>query len=158
MTPRLRKMPTLDKKNILVIDNDIDLLEVLHEILTSEGYSVDTAESGRQAVERSKTSVYDLALIDIILSDTEGTKLLDILREDMPKTIKIMMTGHPTVNNAIEALSKGASAFITKPIDPEGLLELVKDKLKKREQAENPDQDQVSQWLEDRMRSLELVT
>ena len=151
-------MPTLNNKNILVIDNDIDLLKVLREILTSEGYSVDTAESGRQAVERSKTSVYDLALIDIMLSDTEGIELLDILREDMPNTIKIMMTGHPTVNNAIEALNRGADAFITKPIDPEGLLELVKDKLKKREQAENPDQDQVSQWLEDMMRSLELVT
>ncbi|OGD45656.1 hypothetical protein A3K70_00955 [Candidatus Bathyarchaeota archaeon RBG_16_48_13] len=151
-------MPTLNNKNILVIDNDIDLLKVLREILTSEGYSVDTAESGRQAVERSKTSVYDLALIDIMLSDTEGIELLDILREDMPNTIKIMMTGHPTVNNAIEALNRGADAFITKPIDPEGLLELVKDKLKKREQAENLCQDKVSEWLEDRMRRLELVT
>ena len=151
-------MPTLNNKNILVIDNDIDLLKVLREILTSEGYSVDTAESGRQTVERSKTSVYDLALIDIMLSDTEGIELLDILREDMPNTIKIMMTGHPTVNNAIEALNRGADAFITKPIDPEGLLELVKDKLKKREQAENLCQDKVSEWLEDRMRRLELVT
>ena len=151
-------MQTLDKKNILVIDNDIDLLRVLRKILTSEGYSVDTAESGRQAVERSKTSVYDLALIDIMLSDTEGTQLLDILREDIPNTIKIMMTGHPTINNAIEALNRGANAFITKPIDPEGLLELVKDKLKKREQAENLDLDKVSEWLEDRMRRLELVT
>jgi two-component system, NtrC family, response regulator HydG len=148
----------MDKKSILVIDNDKGILSVLWEILTLEGYKVDTAESGREAIQKCRFNFYNVALIDIRLSDTDGVELLDALREDAPKTIKIMMTGYPTIENAVEALNKGANSYIVKPINPEELIKLVAKKLRAQEEEEDVDQDRISEWIEDRMRRLETIT
>ena len=148
----------MDKKSILIIDNEKGILSVLWEILTLEGYKVDTAESGREAIEKCRFNFYNLALIDIMLSDTNGVELLDSLREDAPKTIKVMMTGYPTIENAMEALNKGANSYIVKPIDPEHLSKLVADKLRRQEEEEDVDQDRISEWIEDRMRRLDAIT
>lgn len=145
----------MDKKTILIIDNERGILKVLRDILTSEGYNVDTAESGREALGKFRATFYNLALIDIKLSDMDGTELLDSIYEDMPNTIKIMMTGFPSADNAIEALNKRANAYILKPFHPEKLLKLVKEKLKEQEEAEYVNQDKFSEWIEDRMRRLE---
>jgi len=144
-----------EKKSILVVDDEKDILNSLKEILQSEGYSVDTAETGREAIEKSGANFYNLALLDIKLPDMEGTKLLTTMINNLPKMMKIMVTGYPSLENAVEALNLGADAYITKPVNPEELLKVVEEKLKEQEEAEKLTQDKVVEWIKTRVRKLD---
>jgi DNA-binding NtrC family response regulator len=104
-------------------------------ILQSEGLVVDTAENGKEAIEKSNTNFYNLALVDIRLPDIMGTDLLTKFRETVPPMVKIIVTGFPALQNAIEAVNKGANAYILKPADPQKLLDTVMVWLKKQEAA-----------------------
>jgi DNA-binding NtrC family response regulator len=111
---------------ILVIDDDESTRTTLAAILENEGYNVDTAENGREAIEKSNADLYRVALIDFRLPDMHGTELLTALRETTPKMAKIMVTGYPTLQNAIECVNKHADAYFTKPVDYENLLETIR--------------------------------
>ena len=121
---------------VLVVDDDRSILESFKSILRSKGYSVEAVESGREAIERSKAQVFDVALLDIKLEDMEGTKLLTTLHEDLPRMVKIMITGYPELENAIEALNMGADGYVIKPVKAEDLLKVVGEKVKERGEAE----------------------
>jgi len=116
----------LKKKRILIVDDDKSLLESLTKILQVEGYDIDTAETGREAIEKSKTQFYNLALLDIKLPDIDGTELLKLINDHIPRTSKIIITGYPSTENAIKSLNLEADAYFTKPIDPEKLVETVR--------------------------------
>jgi DNA-binding NtrC family response regulator len=118
---------------ILVIDDDESVRKVLTTILKEEGYVVDTAENGKEAIEKTKTNSYSLALIDVRLPDMEGTKLLAAINETSPKMVKIMVTGYPSMRSAIEAVNKGADGYILKPIKIENLLNTIKEHLQKQQ-------------------------
>jgi len=126
----------VEKKSILVVDDDKTILDSFKDLLQSRGYNVETAETGREAIEKSRARSFDLALLDIKLPDVEGTKLLITLHEKLPKMVKIMVTGYPSQKNAIEALNLGADAYVIKPVKPEELLKVVKKKLKEQREAE----------------------
>ncbi len=119
-------------KKILVVDDDNRILESLKAILESEGYTVETAETGEEAVKRNKNNFFDVALLDIKLPGIQGTELLEILHKESPRTVKIMMTGFPSLENAVASLKLGADAYIMKPVNPEKLLDVVKKKFKER--------------------------
>lgn len=91
------------KASILIVDDDEDICKTLRLILEGEGYTVDVAHSGKEAIEKSKVKAYNIALLDIVLPDMQGTQLLKKLRETTPKMVKIMVTGHPNLENAVEA-------------------------------------------------------
>jgi len=93
--------------------------------------------------------------LDIKLPDMEGTKLLTTMHEDLPKMIKIMITGYPSLENAVEALNLGADAYIIKPVKPEKLLALMQEKLQKQSQAEKMTEENVVEWIKTRARKLE---
>ena len=120
-------------KRILVVDDDYGILESLKAILESEGYTVETAESGEEAIKRNKKGFFDMALLDIKLPGMRGTELLEILHKESPRMVKIMMTGFPSLENAVASLKLGADAYIMKPVSPEKLLDVVKKKFKERE-------------------------
>lgn len=143
------------KKSILVVDDDKSILGSFKIILEAEGYDVDTAETGRAAIERSKTGYYNLTLLDIKLPDMDGTKLLTKLHNNVPKMMKVMVTGHASLDNAVISLNLGADAYVTKPVNPEDLLKVVDDKLREQESAKKMGQDQVNEWIETRIRKLE---
>lgn len=143
------------KKSILVVDDDKSILGSFKIILEAEGYDVDTVETGWDAIERSKTGYYNLALLDIKLPDMDGTKLLTKLHDNVPKMMKVMVTGHASLDNAVISLNLGADAYVTKPVNPEDLLKVVDDKLREQESAKNVGQDQVNKWIETRIRKLE---
>ena len=103
-------------------------------ILKSEGYLVDTAENGKEAIEKSNADLYGVALIDFRLPDMEGTELLTALRETTPRMVKIMVTGYPTVQNAIECVNKQADAYFTKPVDYENLLSTIRKLIQKQQE------------------------
>jgi DNA-binding NtrC family response regulator len=121
---------------ILIVDDDTQILKSFKTILESEGFSVDTAESGEEAVKKVKEGAFDAVLLDIKLPGIEGTDVLAILHEISPNIIKIMMTGFPSLDNAIASLKRGADAYIMKPVDPQNLLVVVKKKLEERDARE----------------------
>ena len=142
-------------KRILVVDDDDMIRDGFKAILESDGHHVDTAKSGLEALERTEGDIYNLALLDIKLPDIEGTELLVEMHEDTPRMMKIMVTGHATLENAVEALNLGADAFIMKPVKPKELLRVVEEKLKEQEDAEKMSEEKVAEWIEERVRKLE---
>src|SRR5674476_943297 len=95
-------------------------------ILEDEGYDVDLAASGKEGIEKSKETNYNIALLDIRLPDMEGVELLKLMKPTVPRTRKIMVTGYPSTQNAIYALNKNADAYLIKPVDIEKLLTTIK--------------------------------
>ena len=122
------------KARILVIDDDEGIRRVLSTVLEDAEYLVDTAKDGEDAIQRAATTAYDLALIDIRLPDMDGTKLLTKMKDSTPRTVKIVVTGYPTLQNAVQAVKKGADGYVTKPVDIEKLLETISYHLKQRKE------------------------
>jgi len=140
---------------ILIVEDDTNIRETLNTILQQRGYVTDTAKNGQEAIQKTKTKFFNLALLDIKLPDMEGTKLLTTIHETLPKMTKIMITGYPSLENAVEALNQGADAYIIKPVKPEQLLTLIKEKLEKQSQAEKMTEQKVTEWVKTRARKLE---
>lgn len=141
--------------SILIVDDDANIRETISLILEQKGYSTDTAENGKEAMEKAKTKYFNLALLDIKLPDMEGTKLLTMIHGTQPRMMKIMVTGYPSLENAVEALNYGADTYIIKPVKPDKLLALIKEKLEKQSQAETMTEDKVTDWIKTRVRKLE---
>jgi len=118
------------KKNILIVDDDKSILNIFARILRKEGYDVDTAETGQETVEKMKIQAYDLVLIDVKLPDTNGTDLLSKIHTSYPKTVKIAITGFPSLEDATKTIDRGATAYIVKPIKSQELIKLIHEKLK----------------------------
>jgi len=113
------------------------------------------ADCACKAVEMTKKNVYNLALIDIRLPDMEGIELLTKMKPTIPKTRKIIITGYPTLQNAIEAVNNGADAYIMKPFDMEKVLNAIKEQLQRQEEEKDYSQEKVTEFIETRVRQLE---
>ena len=113
------------KKTVLIVDDDKSILRTFSHILQKQNYTVETAENGRQALEKAKNYHYDLLLLDIRLPDMEGTDLLDKAKEEFQKTVKIVITGFPSIETGVKALSGDAVAYLSKPVKPRELLEII---------------------------------
>jgi DNA-binding NtrC family response regulator len=140
---------------ILVIDDDESIRKVLATVLEENGYAVDTAPTGTEGIDKTHTEYYNLALLDIRLPDMEGTAVLARLKDTTPKMRKIIITGFPSVQNAVEALNKGAHAYIMKPFDMEKVLKTIDEQLKKQEEERKFSQQKVTEFIETRVRELE---
>jgi len=119
------------RPSILLIDDDETIRKALTRTLTIEGFSVDTAPDSKQALEKSQLRHYDLALVDIRLPDMEGTKLLKMLKEKTPEIKEIIITGYPSIENAVQAVNDGADAYLIKPLKPADLLAKIRQKMEK---------------------------
>ncbi|MHC1688328.1 MAG: response regulator [Methanothrix sp.] len=119
----------MNRKRILVIDDDVVILRGFKLLLETKGYQVDTAETGKEALDMVRGNFYNLALIDIKLPDLEGTSLLAEFQQLAHDMKKIIVTGFSTRENAIESLNLGANGYLEKPVTPGKLLEFVNEKL-----------------------------
>jgi DNA-binding NtrC family response regulator len=142
------------KSSILIVDDDRSIRTTLAAILEQDGYDVDTAENGAQAIEKSNNKSFDLALVDMRLPDMMGTDLLNLMKERTPKTAKIMVTGYPSMQNAISAVNEGADAYIVKPVGAEILLETIRKHLQKRKEATRYSELKVVDFIESRKKEL----
>ena len=115
--------------SILIVDDDENILKTISLILKKSGYDVDTAKTGEEAVEKCKDQFYALLLLDLVLTDTDGMKLINRIEDTDPRMRKVIITGHPTMENAIEAVNRGADAYLVKPLNPEELLETIHQQL-----------------------------
>ena len=146
---------TKHKPRILIVEDDENIRETIKNILEQSGYDTDVAKTGQEAERKTQTKFYNLALLDIKLPDMEGTKLLAKVHDTTPKMIKIMVTGYPSLENAMEALNQGADAYVTKPVKPAKLLALIEEKLEKQSKDEQMTESKVTDWIKTRARQLE---
>ena len=112
--------------NILVVDDELGIRDLLSEILFDEGHQVELAENAAQAREARQNMRPDLVLLDIWMPDTDGVSLLKEWAASGLLTMPvIMMSGHATIDTAVEAVKIGAQAFLEKPITLQKLLKAV---------------------------------
>jgi DNA-binding NtrC family response regulator len=112
--------------NILVVDDEMGIRELLSEILSDEGHAIQLAENAQQAREARAQGAPDLVLLDIWMPDTDGVTLLKEWQLDGLLTMPvIMMSGHATIDTAVEATRIGALNFLEKPIALQKLLKAV---------------------------------
>jgi len=138
--------------HILIVDDDEAICKTLSAILQSEGYQTTTATTAKEAIRKTKTQFFNLALLDIKLPDMEGTQLLAQLQKTTPETVKIMITGYPSLKNAVEVLNFGADSYIMKPIDPAELIKTIKNKLETQKQTEKITKEKLATWIQSQAR------
>jgi DNA-binding NtrC family response regulator len=145
----------LDKHaRILVVDDDESIRKTMKAILEDEGYIVDLAATGSEAIQKTNEKAYNIALLDIRLPDMEGVELLKLIKDTVPHTRKIMVTGYPSMQNAVAALNKNADAYLTKPVNVEKLLNMVKEQLQLQEDERRFSEQKVAEFIETRVKEL----
>ena len=155
MGKRRKNEKKTPKARILIVDDDESIRKVLTEILTEKGYHVEAVENGRKAILRTKHRFYNLALIDIRLPDIQGVELITKMHDTSPKMVKIIITGYPTLQNAIEALNRGADAYLIKPLDIEKTLKIIEKHLQKQKEMQKMTEKQLVEFIETRAKMLE---
>jgi diguanylate cyclase (GGDEF)-like protein len=121
-----------EKSKILIIDDDESTRKSLALIFRKNGYEAEDAENGKEALSKAEKSYFNVALLDIRLPDMEGTELLTPLKEIHPDMEVIVMTGYASMENTIESLNGGASAYFTKPLKLNEVLATIRKMLKKQ--------------------------
>lgn len=106
---------------ILVVDDDLSLRESLGELLRSFGYRVDNVSEGSEALKRIGEVSYDCALVDLKMPGMDGIELMARIYQTRASLPVIIMTGYATVENAVEAMKKGAADYVVKPFRPDEL-------------------------------------
>ncbi|MEM0101224.1 MAG: response regulator [Candidatus Methanomethyliaceae archaeon] len=143
------------KGRILVIDDDPDIREGISEILRNSGYEVDAVETATEAIKKSEEKVYHIAFIDIVLPDMNGIEVLKKLKDRIPKTRKVIITGYATLENAVEALNLGANAYLIKPVKPEDIIKITEKMMKEIEEEITMTQEKIIKFIETRVKMLE---
>ena len=143
---------------ILIVDDDENIRKVVLAILEDKGYTVESVGTAREAVEKTKRKFYNLALIDIRLPDMEGIELLTKMRDTTPRMRKVIITGYPTLQNAVDAVNKGADAYIVKPFDVEKVLNTIDQQLRKQQEEKKYSQDKVAEFIEARVKEMGMET
>jgi DNA-binding NtrC family response regulator len=141
---------------ILIVDDDENIRKVLMAIFEDKGYNVEAVGTAREAIKKTDKKFYNLALIDIRLPDMEGIDLLTKIRDTTPRMRKIIITGYPTLQNAVEAVNLGADAYIMKPFDVDKVVSTINEQLRKQDQEKKYSQDKVAEFIETRVKELDL--
>lgn len=116
-------------KNILIVDDELDIQSSLSFALKDEGYEVFTASSPKEALERLKKEVIDLGLYDVWFPDGDGMDLLKESQRHYPHVIPVMMSGHGTIELALNSIRSGAYDFLEKPLELDKVLVVLKNAL-----------------------------
>ena len=115
----------MEQLKILVIDDERGIREGCRRILEPENYQILLAENGTQGIEVVKSDHVDMALIDLKMPDIDGLEVLKQIRKIDTETIPIIVSGHGTIETAVEAMKAGAFDFVTKPFTPDELLSVI---------------------------------
>ena len=111
--------------SILIVDDEIGIRDLLSEILSDEGYTVEEAENAEVARQKVAQTKFDLILLDIWMPDMDGVSLLKEWKADKDfESQVIMMSGHATIETAVEATKFGSLSFLEKPISPKDIYRL----------------------------------
>jgi DNA-binding NtrC family response regulator len=126
------------KKHLLLVEDEAPLRQALAERLTEHGFEVEQADSGEQAMEQLAEFAFDIVITDLRLPGLDGTRVLEAALLRYPDIVGIIVTGYGTVKDAVEAIKRGATDFVTKPFQFDELLHALNSALEKRRlKAEN---------------------
>jgi len=124
------------KKRILLVDDERDFVEALAERLRNRDFDVTTAFTGEEALERLKEYNFDVAIVDVKMPGLDGIETLKGIKKLKPLTEVLMLTGHGTVETAIEGMKHGAYDFLMKPCEMDTLLEKIGDAYERKAEQE----------------------
>ncbi|MCG6909403.1 MAG: response regulator [Deltaproteobacteria bacterium] len=120
-------METENTIKILLVDDEVKFLKAIADRLVLKGFEVTTAESGNAAVRAAQKGGFDVAVIDLQMPEMDGTQVLKILKQNHKFIETIMLTGHATVDSAVECTKLGAFNYLEKPYDFDKLVEAIKE-------------------------------
>ncbi len=129
---------------ILIVDDDESIVKNLKQILEELGHIVDVAYTGMEALEKVKQNKYEVALIDLLLPDIDGIQVLIEVNNISPTTAIIIITAFGTIPNAVEAIKRGASNYITKPFRVDELLATIKKAVEEKKLIYEADEKTLS--------------
>jgi len=119
------------KTNVLVVDDEKTVCSSCKKILTQQGYDVDVALSGEEALKKFRADGFDVVIADWKMPEIDGIEVARRIKKENPKVVVIMITGYPSVESSIRALRSGVSNYVAKPFTPEELSDAVLRALKK---------------------------
>ena len=121
-----------NKITVLVVNEDRSVVRSFERVLERNGYEVDTARTGKEAMEKIKNRSYDVMLIDSRLPDMDGADLLIMTKYSLPDAVKMVITGLSSEDTVSHATEQGADSHLVKTVSPDELLLLIKEKLLRR--------------------------
>lgn len=128
------------ESKLLVVDDEATIRNFLVRVLERDGYQVQAAQDGREALHYLEATPFDLMLTDIKMDRLDGVELLREARQRYPSLAVILLTGHATVDSAIAALRAGAYNYLLKPVKNEDILAAVAEGLEERTRRQRRDQ------------------
>lgn len=126
--------------SILIVDDDKNHRGGMMTLLEEEGFKVDSAQNGREGIEKLERNIYDLILTDYKMNEMDGMKFLKHITANYPSLKVIMVTGFGSIEHAVEAMQHGAINYITKPVKPQKLIETIHSVL----------QDEDGEWSQEK--------
>ncbi|MBQ4801766.1 sigma-54-dependent Fis family transcriptional regulator [Aquimarina sp. MMG015] len=115
---------------LLIVEDDVAFCTMLKTFLQKKGYDVSTSFSGSEAVLQIQEHTFDVVLTDVRLPDRDGITLLEDIRAKNPKTQVVIMTGYAEINMAVSAIKQGAFDYVSKPFNPDKILQIIENALK----------------------------
>jgi two-component system response regulator HydG len=112
-------------KRILIIDDDMDMCNLLGRFLGKKGYETEAAHNGNKGIAKFKESKFDIVLCDFRLGDKEGREVLKEIKQIDPRAVVIIITGYSDIKTAVDVIKAGAFDYITKPLIPEEVLNVI---------------------------------
>jgi DNA-binding NtrC family response regulator len=126
----------MEKMNMMLVDDEERFLTTTKRLLSKKGYDVLTAESGTEALEKLKTHNIHVVILDVKMPGMDGITALKEIKRRFPMVEVIMLTGHATVESAVEGLKSGATDYLMKPTDVNVLIEKAEEAFEKRQRLE----------------------
>jgi len=124
----------LDNIQLLIVDDEVRFLQTLKERLELRGFDVTAVTNGTLAIEAARNNRFDLALLDLKMPGMDGEEVLRVLKDEHPLMEVIILTGHGSVESAVDCTKAGSHSYLQKPCETEELLEMLKDAYHKRVQ------------------------
>ena len=115
------------KIKLLLVDDEINFLQPIAERLTLKGFDVIVTSNGKEAIASAEKDLFDVALVDFQMPGMDGTKVLKVLKERHKYLEIIMLTGHATIESAVESTKLGAFKYLEKPYNFDRLVEAIKE-------------------------------
>jgi len=111
--------------SVLVIDDEQVICDACQLVLSEEGHTVTSTNTGKDGLAAIRQGTYDVVLLDMKLPDMDGMEILKAVQEEKRRLCIIVMTGYSSISNAVQAIKKGASDYLAKPFTDDELLETI---------------------------------
>jgi len=126
----------MEEMKMMLVDDEERFLTTTRKVLSKKGYDILTAASGSEALEKLATQQIHVVILDVKMPGMDGIATLKEIKRSFPLVEVIMLTGHGTVENAVEGLKCGATDYLTKPADVNDLIQKAEEAFQKRQVLE----------------------